>query len=161
MNECASDDGESIATPTIAACRPSPFANVRRSGASVLQPGHHEPQKLMNTGLPCRRASEKARSSSVVPLMEAAAKVWNPDGGTVTCVTSMRETASCLLSPWAKPPPMAISATSPATSLPLMPPPYRGRCGFRKRAYAARMLIRAAVLWEAGAPLSIEEVELA
>src|SRR4051794_25539371 len=56
---------------------------------------------------------------------------------------------------------MAISATSPATSLPLMPPPYRGRCGFRKRAYAARMLIRAAVLWEAGAPLSIEEVELA
>src|SRR6185295_10257281 len=32
---------------------------------------------------------------------------------------------------------------------------------FSRGAYAARMLIRAAVLWEAGTPLSVEEVELA
>ena len=53
----------------------------------------------MNTGLPCRRASENALSSIVVPAIWAAAKVWNPEGGTVTCVVSMPDTSSCLLNP--------------------------------------------------------------
>ena len=49
---------------------------------------------------------------------------------------------------------MAISATSPATSLRLMGAPYRWR------SYAPAMRTKAAVLWESGAPLSVEEVEL-
>ena len=88
-----------MATPTNAARPPSPFAKVRRSGASRLQGGHHEPQKLMKTGLPSRRASENDLASSVVPLIAAALNVWKPDGGTVTCLVSMLETAPCLLNP--------------------------------------------------------------
>src|SRR6476661_6347547 len=56
---------------------------------------------------------------------------------------------------------MAISATSPATSLRLILPPYNRKCRFRDPPYAARMLTKAAVLWESRAPLSVEQVELA
>ena len=53
----------------------------------------------MKTGLPCRLASENGLASSVGPVIAAAANVWKPDGGTVTCVLSILDTASCLLNP--------------------------------------------------------------
>src|ERR1700712_5664896 len=72
---------------------------------------HHEAQKLMNTGLPWSFASENGRPANDVPVIDAAANGWNPAGGTTTFFVSMCETSSCLLSPKANTPPMAISAT--------------------------------------------------
>src|SRR5664279_2874918 len=69
----------------------------------------------------------------------------------------MCATSPCLLSPKANTPARATRATSPATSLRLMLRTLSGTGG----PYAAPMLTRAAVLWETGAPLSVEEVELA
>src|ERR1700712_199828 len=99
MNAGASAGGEATATPTKDARPPSPSENVRRSGASLRQGGHHEPQKLMKTGLPLRGSSENGRSVRVGPLKGAAANVLNPEGGTTTCAVSIFETSPCLLSP--------------------------------------------------------------
>src|SRR3954453_9171815 len=99
MNAGASAGGKSTATPTKDARPPRPSENVRRTGASLRQGGHHEPQKLMKTGLTLRRSSGNGRAVSGGPLKAAAANVLNPEGGTTTCAVSIFETSPCLLSP--------------------------------------------------------------
>jgi hypothetical protein len=42
-------------------------------GASRRQGTHHEPQKLMKTGLPCSFASENGLPANDVPVIGAAA----------------------------------------------------------------------------------------
>ena len=106
----------------------------------------------MNTGLPCRLASENGLSSIVVPLMSAAAKVWNPEGGTVTCVVSMLRHVVLLAQPvgehTADGDQRDESRDQPPAHAPTLQPeaPFRRGVGPMLR----RMLIRAAVLWEAG-----------
>src|SRR5664280_2360280 len=59
--------GWSLATPTKTTSAWAP-AKADRSGASMLQGPHHEPKKLMTTGLPRSAARVKAAPPVVVAL---------------------------------------------------------------------------------------------